>query len=296
MAGQDSDVGARAGGDVRLDEFVADLARLRREAGQPSLRKMAETAHYSHTALSTVLSAARLPSLELTLAFVRACGGDEDVWRERWQREYALVRGDQPVDRQPGGQSAREAVPVPPRRTVSRWVLLTVAGLTALVVAAVVALASGSGPFRTRQAAGPSVSPESGGASDGADPQEEHCQVDAVSAQTTPVPDPDPAKPPYGSLTLRYSPRCRAAWPLFVSTERVPTGATIRLRTTRPADRAVSRFDYPYMVKSQVYSVFGNVLGTTRGCVSVGVEISTADNRRLLARGHTPCVDLGAGS
>ena len=60
-----------AGGD-RLAAFVADLAELRREAGQPSLRKMAGVSHYSHTALSSVLSGNRLPSQELTLAFVRA--------------------------------------------------------------------------------------------------------------------------------------------------------------------------------------------------------------------------------
>src|SRR5262245_13673293 len=93
-----------------LTDFAADLAELRRAAGQPSLRKMAEKAHYSHTALSSVLSAARLPSQELTLAFVRACDGDEEAWRERWQRSHALVYGD----------AVPPASPAPPRR---RWPL-----------------------------------------------------------------------------------------------------------------------------------------------------------------------------
>lgn len=72
--------------ESQVTAFVADLKRLRADAGQPSLRTMAVTAHYSHTALSSVVSGGRLPSLELTLAFVRACGGDEDAWRTRWQQ------------------------------------------------------------------------------------------------------------------------------------------------------------------------------------------------------------------
>lgn len=75
----------------RIADFVADLRRLRQEAGQPSLRKMSEAAHYSHTALSGVLSGGRLPSLDLTLAFVRACGGDEDQWSERWRQTNARI-------------------------------------------------------------------------------------------------------------------------------------------------------------------------------------------------------------
>jgi hypothetical protein len=128
------------------------------------------------------------------------------------------------------------------------------------------------------------------GVADGSDPQEQHCQVDAVSERTVAIPNPDLTQPAYGSLTLRYSPRCRAAWPLFVSTEHVPPGVTIRLRANRPADGATSRFDYPYLVEHRVYSVFGNVLGTARGCVSVAVEISTADNTGVLAGAATPCL------
>lgn len=77
--------------DQLLDEFQASLRQLRAAAGNPSLRTMAGTAHYSHTALSGVTSTHRLPSLDLTLAFVRACGGDVDEWRGRWAALDAAV-------------------------------------------------------------------------------------------------------------------------------------------------------------------------------------------------------------
>ncbi|WP_328341524.1 DUF2690 domain-containing protein [Micromonospora sp. NBC_00421] len=308
-------------GEALHREFVADLARLRRDAGQPSLRKMSSTAHYSHTALASVLSGSRFPSLELTMAFVRACGGDEATWRARWHRESAPSQetgsatprpaSEQPASGQPASEQPLSGQPLSGqplsgqstsarRSAVSRWALVATAGLTVLVAGSVVPLLADSGSRPGRQsdrpadASTPASTTAAAPAADGADPQEERCQVDAVSAETVPVPDPDPKQPPYGSLTLRYSPRCRAAWPLFVSTERVPTGATIRLSAARPSDGAVSRFDYPFMVKRQVYSVFGNVLRTTEGCVSVTVDVTAADNRNLLASARTPCVRLGA--
>jgi hypothetical protein len=97
-----------------IADFIDDLRRLRQDAGQPSLRKMSETAHYSHTALSGVLSGGRLPSLDLTLAFVRACGGDEDQWRERWQQANARINPVPTVVPQPSVRrrwSRRRSVP-----------------------------------------------------------------------------------------------------------------------------------------------------------------------------------------
>ncbi|MFV2021943.1 helix-turn-helix domain-containing protein [Micromonospora sp. LOL_023] len=286
-------------GSGTLTDFVADLARLRRDAGQPSLRKMAEKAHYSHTALSSVLSGTRLPSLELTLAFVRACGADEDVWRERWNRQSALLNGAAPTGAAAPAVPTTATRPVPPRPRRPWWARLAAVGVAAIVVLTIVAVAAprfGGDPLGSLARDG-SVSEPAGSpaAADGSDPQEQRCHLDAMSTHTVQIPDLDTALPPYGSLTLRFSPRCQAAWPLFVSTERVPTGVTIRLSTTRPSDGAVTRFDYPFMVPSQVYSVYGNVLRVTGGCVTVGVEISSADNRESLASADTPCAHLDAG-
>ncbi|ROO60744.1 uncharacterized protein DUF2690 [Micromonospora sp. Llam0] len=279
MTDQNGHAGTRGSAAGPLGAFVADLEQLRRDAGQPSLRKMAERAHYSHTALSSVLSGTRLPSLELTLAFVRACDGDENTWRQRWSQVDALVNGAAPP-------ADRPAVREP---HVSRRALAATGGIAAVVAAVILVPTSVldrlGGAAQEPVATSAAVSP----AADGADPQQEQCHLDAVSTHTVQVPDRDPAQPPYGSLTLRYSQRCQAAWPLFVSTERVPTGVTIRLSISRPSDGAVSRFDYPYLVPSQVYSVYGNVLRTTEGCVEVAVEISSADDHAELATAATPC-------
>jgi hypothetical protein len=84
----------RTTGGEELDQFLADLRKLREQAGQPSLRVMSRTAHYSHTALSSVVSGGRLPSLDLTLAFVRACAGDENEWRARWLRVRSRITSE----------------------------------------------------------------------------------------------------------------------------------------------------------------------------------------------------------
>ncbi len=80
---------AQAGSREEIAAFVAALHQLRVQAGRPSLRSMARAMNYSHTALSSALAGNRLPSLDLTLAFVRTCGGDEQQWRIRWEQASA---------------------------------------------------------------------------------------------------------------------------------------------------------------------------------------------------------------
>ena len=84
--------------------FAHDLRLLRVEAGSPSYRRLATVAAYSATALSKAASGDQLPSLEVTLGYVKACGGDSaalEQWRERWER----ARGDL-------GRTARDADPI----------------------------------------------------------------------------------------------------------------------------------------------------------------------------------------
>jgi WD40 repeat protein len=71
-----------------LLRFAGDLRRLRDQAGKPSYRELARRANYSPTALSDAAGGRKLPSLALTLAFVRACEGDPAPWTKRW-RELA---------------------------------------------------------------------------------------------------------------------------------------------------------------------------------------------------------------
>jgi WD40 repeat protein/transcriptional regulator with XRE-family HTH domain len=74
-----------------LSEFAADLRLLRAKAGLPPYRELARAAHFSSTTLSDAASGRRLPSLDVTLAFVRACGGDTDAWDARWHTIAASI-------------------------------------------------------------------------------------------------------------------------------------------------------------------------------------------------------------
>jgi len=72
-------------GDGPLPEFAAVLRQLRRKAGSPPYRTLAEQAHYSISTLSSAASGQRLPTLAVTLAYVRACDGDVQEWERRWR-------------------------------------------------------------------------------------------------------------------------------------------------------------------------------------------------------------------
>ncbi|MEU4447720.1 XRE family transcriptional regulator [Actinosynnema sp. NPDC050801] len=74
--------------DTPVLKFAGDLRRLRRVAGLPSYRELGRLANYSPAALSEAVAGRRLPSLAVTKAFVRACGGDVEQWTARW-RELA---------------------------------------------------------------------------------------------------------------------------------------------------------------------------------------------------------------
>lgn len=96
-------------GDGPLVEFAVGLRTLRRKAGNPPYRRLAELAHYSISTLSSAASGQRLPTLAVTLAYVRACDGDVEEWRKRW-REAAELLGDV----SPGSGPKGEDGPAPP--------------------------------------------------------------------------------------------------------------------------------------------------------------------------------------
>ncbi len=72
-----------------LSQFATDLRKLRANAGSPPYRELARRVHYSSTTLSDAAGGRRLPSLEVALAYVRACGGDVGVWQRRWRSTAA---------------------------------------------------------------------------------------------------------------------------------------------------------------------------------------------------------------
>ncbi|MEU2390571.1 hypothetical protein [Streptomyces sp. NPDC007369] len=95
------------GDDGPLLRFAAALRRLRHEAGSPPYRRLAARAHYSVATLSEAAAGRRLPSLDVTLAYVRACGGDTGEWERRWHAVAAeLSAADRDPDTGPDGRRA----------------------------------------------------------------------------------------------------------------------------------------------------------------------------------------------
>ncbi|MEU9133726.1 WD40 repeat domain-containing protein [Kitasatospora sp. NPDC048540] len=64
--------------------LAEQLRRLRRTAGSPPLTAVARASGYGTTVLSEAASGTKLPSLDVTLAYAAACGGDQQHWREQW--------------------------------------------------------------------------------------------------------------------------------------------------------------------------------------------------------------------
>lgn len=78
-------------GDSPLLKFAADLRSLRDKAGGYSYRQLGARAHYSATTLSDAAGGRKLPTLAVTLAYVRACEGDVAEWEDRWHKVAAEV-------------------------------------------------------------------------------------------------------------------------------------------------------------------------------------------------------------
>src|SRR5436309_8112063 len=76
--------------------LAVDLRRLREGAGNPGYRELARRVHYSVTTLSDAAGGRKLPSLAVTLAYVRACGGDPTVWEARWRAVAAELAPVEP--------------------------------------------------------------------------------------------------------------------------------------------------------------------------------------------------------
>jgi hypothetical protein len=96
-----------AAGDGPLLRFAADLRRLRQRVGGPSCRELSARAHYSIATLSSAAAGHRLPTLEVTLAYVRARGADTEEWRRRWHGVAAeLACPDGAREEPPDGDTA----------------------------------------------------------------------------------------------------------------------------------------------------------------------------------------------
>src|SRR3954447_9445026 len=78
--------------------FAEELKELRTAAGITSCRSLATLANYNRTSIAAAEAGRRLPSLDVTLAIVKACAGSErdwesikEDWEARWRRAFAAV-------------------------------------------------------------------------------------------------------------------------------------------------------------------------------------------------------------
>ena len=71
-------------------EFAIKLRRLRAKSGL-TYRELAERTRYPAAMLAEAARGQRLPGLELTQAFVTACGGSDEEWRLQWAKINARM-------------------------------------------------------------------------------------------------------------------------------------------------------------------------------------------------------------
>ncbi|WP_229854106.1 nSTAND1 domain-containing NTPase [Streptomyces filipinensis] len=81
-----------------VQRFAFELRKLRAEAGGITYRVLAQRAGYGPTTLSQAAAGDRLPTLSVTLAYVRACGGDPAEWEARWRQAVDEVAALGPRD------------------------------------------------------------------------------------------------------------------------------------------------------------------------------------------------------
>ena len=126
-----------------LQAFAYDLRKLRDKAGTPTYRILARKAGYSPATLSEAARGQRRPSLDVTLAYVGACGGDPEEWRLRWHELAATETSAQtaPAARpEPAGPAEAaepgEPAPQPPPARWRRWMRPPVLAVALVLVAA----------------------------------------------------------------------------------------------------------------------------------------------------------------
>jgi len=217
--------------------FADALRVLRRKAGSPTYRDLALLAHSSKASLSAAANGRRLPTWEVTSAFVRACDGDVDEWRSRWQAtrsELGLNPRDTPSDitDSPAGANTEAAA-----RFVGR-----------------------------RQEI-----------ADNADPKQSGCAADPEGIVTLDSVEVHTANQEFlGLAELRHSPTHRVAWGRFVPSDRMlylRADATITIVARRPATGTVGN---AYSTAFDGQAVYGDILLEEYGGIEATVTVDCA--------------------
>jgi hypothetical protein len=86
----------RDGSPVR--EFAFWLRDLRKTSGL-TYEQLGKSAHYATSTVQEATAGRRLPTLRVTMAFVKACGGDPGQWRAYWAQIQRALDQDAPHGR-----------------------------------------------------------------------------------------------------------------------------------------------------------------------------------------------------
>jgi hypothetical protein len=247
---------------------------------------MARRAHYSATTLSVACSGTALPSLEVTLAFVRVCGGDEEVWRDRWNEVVGQRQCRQGVsaDAEPTELISR-------RLARSRLVrVLPSAGLSIASAATALLVAGFAGLYQS--VASPRTPPAASSPAVGLPPG--YIGVSRCDPGSYPVmqnalrlPRPIllgghglPVGTVIGTVILMYSPECSEAWPHFSpATEFFNQAGELTLRSRSTPDNALNTSpEYPVIRYAD-----GEPMLTIPGCVEAEATVRFASGLSVSA-------------
>ena len=149
-----------------VQAFAFDLRALRESAGNPTYRALARTAGYSATTLGDAAGGAQLPTLEVTAAYVGACGGDVEAWQTRWQEVSRELAREQKVavEAEVAAEEApQETVEEPAPRHGRRRSYAIWTGAAAAIAGALVAVAATMGNPSSNAASTATSSPASPG-------------------------------------------------------------------------------------------------------------------------------------
>jgi hypothetical protein len=265
-----------------VQQFATDLRRLRADCGSPPYREMARVSHFSKATLSAAAAGYRLPTWDVTSAYVRACGGDPEEWRLRWQD--ARTELGLPADRLPTVRVAPKETEEQPRPgRPRRFRLWFIAPIAVAVVVLIMAILWADGPAETAgRPPGKSVASQGappvryqGGSqpvADNNDPKKTGCAFDPAVTTLDAVEIDTSAENYLGIAELRYSPLCQVAWGRFTPSSRMAylRNATITIVASRPASHTRGTL---FGVAFDGQAAFGNILSTRPGCIEITVTV-----------------------
>ncbi|WP_282858045.1 helix-turn-helix domain-containing protein, partial [Pseudoclavibacter helvolus] len=199
-----------------LEQFAADLRRLRIAAGTPTYELLSSQTGVSKSVLAAALSGKSVPSARTVAALVRAFGADMDVWLER---RDGLAGGQRQAD-STGEASEPSAAWWRRRSTVVASlggfaVGAAIATLVTLLVVPLAVTSSLEGQARADIANQPRITVDNGD-----DPAFTECVDDAAVA--TAVTGPDDAL-----LEIIWSNECYAGWGRITRYDEKMVGNTV---------------------------------------------------------------------